>query len=450
MPVTILGPDDSLPRSHCFVSVAHGRSMRTLRLPTGVFWSGLVTAALLLLWLIASTLYLVFHDDLVASLMAREARMQYAYEDRIAALRGQVQHEASLALVGNTTIEGQVHELAMRAATLETRASIVADLAAKVGLGVSADARSSAAIGSSLTSSSSHGEAIDNPVDGEPTASITQQPVTAPLAGERKPRPEASLLSPTDPLGPLEGDGKVSLRIRLATIAETLEHVDAAQYDRLATIGAQARHRADTIRTALASAGLAAERFQAKADTAAMGGPFVPLDPAIGHSPFGHALDRLQSDVVSAEGLVRAMPRLPFDKPLAGAMEVTSPFGARVDPFLGRPAMHTGVDLRDDYGTEVRVTAAGRVVSAGPAGGYGNMIEIDHGHGLSTRYAHLSSIGVSPGQTVVKGEVIGEVGATGRATGPHLHYETRIDGEAVDPMRFLIAGEKLAALDPRP
>ena len=135
-----------------------------------------------------------------------------------------------------------------------------------------------------------------------------------------------------------------------------------------------------------------------------------------------------------------------------GTADVTSTFGPRLDPFLGRPAMHTGVDLRESYGTEVRATARGTVVSAGAAGGYGNMVEVDHGNGLATRYAHLASIRVDVGERVEKGAVVGEVGATGRATGPHLHYETRIDGEAVDPMRFLGAGQRLAALymPPRP
>ena len=83
--------------------------------------------------------------------------------------------------------------------------------------------------------------------------------------------------------------------------------------------------------------------------------------------------------------------------------------------------------------------AAGRVVFAGAAGGYGNMVEIDHGNGLATRYAHLCGSASSEGQTVTRGDVFGDVGATGRATGPHLHYEVRIDGEPVDPMRFLHA-----------
>ena len=135
---------------------------------------------------------------------------------------------------------------------------------------------------------------------------------------------------------------------------------------------------------------------------------------------------------------------MPLAGPLPGSPEVTSPFGARIDPFLGRPALHTGVDLKQEYGAEVRTTAAGRVSFAGQMGGYGNMVEVDHGNGLASRYAHLSHIDVAEGDTVSKGSVLGEVGSTGRATGPHLHYEVRIDGEPVDPMRFLDAGLRLA------
>jgi len=91
----------------------------------------------------------------------------------------------------------------------------------------------------------------------------------------------------------------------------------------------------------------------------------------------------------------------------------------------------------------VRATANGKVVSAGWAGGYGRMVEIDHGNGLSTRYAHLSTIDVQQGQKVSAGMILGLIGETGRATGPHLHYETRINGEPVNPARFLRAGMTL-------
>jgi murein DD-endopeptidase MepM/ murein hydrolase activator NlpD len=134
---------------------------------------------------------------------------------------------------------------------------------------------------------------------------------------------------------------------------------------------------------------------------------------------------------------------VPLRKPVTGEIDLSSQFGVRVDPFLHVPAMHTGLDFRGDYGEPIHATAAGTVSAAGWSGGYGRMIEVDHGNGLATRYGHLSEIGVKVGQQIRIGQVIGKLGSTGRSTGPHLHYETRIDGEAVNPVRFLNAGAKL-------
>jgi murein DD-endopeptidase MepM/ murein hydrolase activator NlpD len=125
--------------------------------------------------------------------------------------------------------------------------------------------------------------------------------------------------------------------------------------------------------------------------------------------------------------------------------DFSSNYGYRVDPFTRAPAMHTGVDFRAEHGSPVRATAPGKVVTAEYSGGYGNMVEIEHVGGVSTRYAHMSAISVSVGQTVATGTVLGRVGSTGRSTGPHLHYETRINDEPLDPTRFLKAGARLAA-----
>ena len=122
---------------------------------------------------------------------------------------------------------------------------------------------------------------------------------------------------------------------------------------------------------------------------------------------------------------------MPLHAPVTGEIDETSPFGVRVDPFLHVPAMHTGIDFRGDMGEPIHATAAGTVTSAGWSGGYGNMVEVDHGNGLATRYGHLSAIDVKVGQTIRIGQVIGRLGSTGRSTGPHVHYETRVNGEAV-------------------
>ena len=137
---------------------------------------------------------------------------------------------------------------------------------------------------------------------------------------------------------------------------------------------------------------------------------------------------------------------MPYRKPVIGEVEFTSGFGVRSDPFLGRPAMHTGLDFRAATGDPVRATANGKVASSGWMGGYGRMVEIDHGNGLVDPLRPSVGDQRQGRRSVIKiGQVIGAVGSTGRSTGPHLHYETRIDGEAVDPQKFLRAGVRLSA-----
>lgn len=130
----------------------------------------------------------------------------------------------------------------------------------------------------------------------------------------------------------------------------------------------------------------------------------------------------------------RGAAGLPAGLPLASA-RLTSGFGWRVHPLGGGVRAHSGIDLAAAYGTPIVATAAGVVGTAGWSGGYGLMVAIGHGGGVQTRYGHLSRLAVAPGQAVAAGEVIGYVGSTGESTGPHVHYEVRVDGRAVDPLR---------------
>ncbi len=116
---------------------------------------------------------------------------------------------------------------------------------------------------------------------------------------------------------------------------------------------------------------------------------------------------------------------------------ITSTFGERVDPFNGEGAFHSGIDLSVPYGTPVHAAADGVVIFADVMNGYGQLIDLDHGHGLVTRYGHLSGFAITPGQHVRRGQVIGYVGATGRVTSPHLHYEVRIQSVPVNPHKYL-------------
>ena len=189
----------------------------------------------------------------------------------------------------------------------------------------------------------------------------------------------------------------------------------------------------------VADTGLTAAALVPPAAKGGVGGPFIPVTDDPRAPAFDRALAVAQRDVALDDRLTRLMPILPVRQPLIGEAEVSSPFGYRADPFLGRPALHPGVDLVQEYGAEIHATASGRVVHAGPAGGYGNMVEIEHGNNLATRYGHMSEVLVEEGQAVKPGDTIGRIGSTGRSTGPHLHYEVRIDGEPVDPERFLTA-----------
>ena len=135
---------------------------------------------------------------------------------------------------------------------------------------------------------------------------------------------------------------------------------------------------------------------------------------------------------------------IPSVRPVA-TLRFTSNFGIRSDPFNGSARMHAGVDIPGPTGTPVYATADGVVDRAERAGGYGNLVELDHGKGIQTRYGHLSRMLVAPGTHVMRGQLIALMGSTGRSTGPHLHYEVRMDGKAVNPAPFLTTADYLSA-----
>jgi len=169
-----------------------------------------------------------------------------------------------------------------------------------------------------------------------------------------------------------------------------------------------------------------------------VGGPLV-IDPS---AMFDTNVKELDEALDALDNLKREARRLPLANPAPGHV-VTSPFGVRTDPLLGTAALHSGMDFRAATGMPARVTAPGVVTKAGWNGGYGRMVEVDHGQGFTTRYGHLSKILVSVGQKLAAGDVIGQTGSSGRSTGPHLHYEIRRNGEALNPLRFLTVGKKV-------
>jgi murein DD-endopeptidase MepM/ murein hydrolase activator NlpD len=225
---------------------------------------------------------------------------------------------------------------------------------------------------------------------------------------------------------------------KLARLDASLDRVEHTQSSAIVAIEQRYESKAARIHSVLAQLGL---KLDPKMP--ASGGPFVPLPLPSESQSFERALNRAMVARTYANKLDAALLTVPVREPVTGEIDFTSPFGVRIDPFVHVPAMHTGIDFRGTLGEPIHATAAGTVTSAGWSGGYGNMVEVDHGNGLATRYGHMSEIDVRVGEEIRIGQVLGRIGSTGRSTGPHLHYETRVDGEAVDPQKFLAAGAKL-------
>jgi len=199
-----------------------------------------------------------------------------------------------------------------------------------------------------------------------------------------------------------------------------------------------------SLRAVIKASGLNPDQF-ARRVAAGEGGPEISLDQVridgISDPGFTQAYLSAQAVLSELDSLTAAVRHVPLAMPVSDAQfDRSSGFGARIDPITGRYAFHPGIDFAGPWGAKVTSTAAGTVVFAGYRGGYGNMVEIDHGMGIHTRYGHLSAIMVRQGTRVNKGTDIGRVGSTGRSTGPHVHYEVLYDNAVRNPSSFIEAG----------
>ena len=169
------------------------------------------------------------------------------------------------------------------------------------------------------------------------------------------------------------------------------------------------------------------------------GGLFEPAKmPKLKDKEISRKISEIYRDVDDLEYYREIVQYVPFVKPV-WSYWLTSPFGGRADPFNKKQARHKGVDLASRTGNKIKTMAKGKVTRAEYAGGYGNLVEVDHGNGFKTKYAHMNKIYVKKGEHLEAGDVVGEVGSTGRSTGPHLHYEVLYRGIQVDPMPFMKA-----------
>ena len=395
-----------------------------------VFWIVVGTVTVLGMWSAATATYFAFRDDVLTRLIARQAEMQYAYEDRIADLRAKVDRTTSRQLLDQEQFDQKLDQIMRRQTALESRST---------ALGALPDM----SVTGSIRPQPRGSAASDSPPSGTPKPSPISNTVIFVAPPDREARLESRAPTVQAQSGQFsKAQGVDSVLGRLQT---ALDKVEGRQMAALGAVEDSMESRMRRMRGVFSDLGLDMAQLEASTPRGGVGGPFVPVKLPANAGAFERQLYRISVTRAQVERLNRTLTLVPYRKPVIGEVEFTSGFGLRSDPFLGRPAMHTGLDFRAGTGDPVRATANGKVASSGWAGGYGRMVEIDHGNGLSTRYGHLSEINVKVGDQIRIGQVIGAVGSTGRSTGPHLHYENRIDGEAVDPQKFLRAGVRLSA-----
>ncbi len=217
--------------------------------------------------------------------------------------------------------------------------------------------------------------------------------------------------------------------------ARALVKIEARQLALVEKMTRFADHRAERAVEAMRTLGLDPSAILRSARHDAMGGPLELLATDAG-GEVDPRFERLGLSLARMAALEQGLDGIPQFQP-ASLKYISSGFGYRRDPFTGRGAMHKGLDFRGPTGAPIYAAAEGRVSFVGRRSGYGKVVEINHGNGLTTRYAHMSKFSAKVGQQVGAGDIIGAIGSTGRSTGPHLHFEVRINGRAVNPRPFL-------------
>lgn len=386
----------------------------------------------LLAWSVAATAYIAFQDDIAASMASGRDAVRIDYEDRIAEAKAKLEREVTASLVERRSFAARLEAVASRQSEIELRQAWLQGLADRLAGRPTGRAMSSASTATV--------------VEPETTGSVPKtSPAFTIVSPEASGKPAPLPIEPFDlRLRSGEEPGRLSrIGERLSRLEHDLRRVSDAALGSAETLRREAHGRSQRVRIALGATRVDTRRIVGQ--DAPMGGPLVPLPRGFDAAAFDPLATDAEAGLAEFERLSAVARALPLAKPMAGALEQTSGFGYRLDPFTRGPALHTGLDFRAEPGGAVVAAAAGRVTAAEYTGGYGKMVEVEHEGGVATRYGHLSAYAVAPGQTVAAGQLVGRAGSTGRSTGTHLHYETRIDGEPVNPARFLEAGRLLAA-----
>jgi murein DD-endopeptidase MepM/ murein hydrolase activator NlpD len=422
---------------------------------------------LVLGWVAFTSVNTVFKDRIIAAKEQNFRQMQVSYETRIANLQLSYDELNGAVVATEDHFRAIVDDLEVRHRTLAGLVRSKENLRQELGLDA---APSEVTIDTALDDDLNLETAVgsDLAITGSLSAPAPGSALDTALPARQA---RTSVIENTQPIqlgigGPAQGFFEDTVR-RLEKFFSSrpsehrtdhpslrqMEELEA-RLDRLLpiqrTLAAELRNEVDRdagrFAEAIKIAGLRPETFlgQASAKLGGVGGPelSIPFSAlAGGDSLFHEAVLEATATFEEYSELATALRAMPMVEPVLGEKYwQSSSFGARRDPFTKQLAFHSGIDFSGPRGADVQVTAPGKVIYAGRRGAYGNSVEVDHGHGLRTRYGHLAGIVVTVGSELDEGAVVGTLGATGRTTGPHLHYEVWFNDTIRNPSKFLRAG----------
>jgi len=426
-------------------------------------------------WVAFATVNVIFKDRIIAAKDHRYQQMQSAYENRVADLQLSYDELNGALVAAEDRFKATADELQMKQNT------IVNFLSHKQQVDATLAGLAHATVRTQPNTPSHPGVYLGGPSDGiNSSVSLSGLPSTPrvsipsgvselpimPLPVSPQPRTakptKASLLdiggtvgrltellfgapAPTPQLSAAAYVQHPALRV-LAEQTERIARLGSSETALMTQTQGEVAQGVGELQTVIRRAGINPNNYTRRFESAhGMGGPDIPLQnvrvEGIADKSFSTAFLRASAVLEQMDTLLSAMHHLPLAMPVSGSQfERTSGFGARIDPFTGQYSFHSGVDFAGPWGSLIESTAPGRVIYAGQRGGYGNMVEIDHGFGIHTRYGHLSTILVQVGANVPAGAPIGKLGSTGRSTGPHVHYEVWYDDVVRNPSTFIEAG----------
>ncbi len=406
---------------------------------------------LLLVWVAFTSVNVVFKDRILSVKERHLEQMQIAYEDRIAKLQLAYDELNGALVSAQDNFKAVADEFEAKQRALTGLIEVKETLRASLGITKAAPPKVADTTPPLRVTNIGSGGSLELVVPDiaasfAPPFGMGAGTVIGSIGPSSQLERAPFLRGAVERLGSLFGRRTESVPVDNPAIHEIaqqharISHLEATQDALLASAKSEFVAETARLRRALQTTGVNPQAMLKR--VVGQGGPLVTAAPTMQDAAFRAGVAETTSSLNDLATMVKALNAMPIDRPLATS-DISSGFGGRPDPFTEEAAFHSGIDFSAAKGSDVYATAEGIVVFAGPRGAYGNTVEIDHGYGMRTRYAHLSQIAVPVGAELQRGAVLGRVGSTGRSTGPHVHYEVWYDNAVRDPGKFIRAGRNV-------